>query len=74
MLELYNQGADHYDKVNQKEYGDIYRTRIQELISRPEIVQVLTSTSIDMHEKPKRSMTMVTKPKPGLFPEEDKPK
>ena len=44
LLELYNEGANHYDKVNQREYGDIYRARIQEVISRPEIMQVYTAS------------------------------
>ena len=43
LLEMYNQGADHYDKVNQKEYGDVYRQRIQELILKPEIMKVLAT-------------------------------
>jgi len=41
LLELYNQGADHYDKMDQAQYADDYRTRIQELLVKPEIMQVL---------------------------------
>lgn len=40
LLELYNQGADHYDKMDQAQYADDYRTRIQELLIKPEIIQV----------------------------------
>ena len=73
LLELYNQGANHYDKVNQKEYGDVYRSRIQELIARPEVMQVYTSVSpkVSAEQLKQRSMTFVPKPKPGIFPEND---
>ena len=73
LLELYNQGADHYDKVNQREYGDVYRSRIQELIARPEVMQIYTSVSprVSAQQLRDRSKTFAPKPKAGMFPEND---
>lgn len=69
LLELYNEGVDHYDKSDQVPYADNYRTKIQDLLNRPDLMSVYATVELPIEQPTnmKRSMTYVAKPKSGMF-------
>ena len=77
LLEMYNQGANHYDKMNQVEYGDVYRQRIMELMQKPDVMKVLQEKEtqqnlrLEAAQLKERSKTFMQKPNSnsGMFPE-----
>ena len=52
LIEMYTQAASHYDTTGEKSQAEIYRSKIQLLFMKPQILMMYSQQSMTQANKP----------------------